>query len=251
MLNNSGFSPKQPTPKFSLQSVMAISFSTLLDGSCVVARHDVTNNKMGTGNPIDPIDAVHLIDKLVERKEVTSGWVDNRVLYETDNVLVWYRKADTKPTSLWFRTGDKAPVEVLAKLPTLIFKRLKQSSATFVYACAGNGRPKQNQTMYQAPLFNTSVNGAFCLGCATVPVGDIENQVMIEGTENAIFDSLFTHSNQPNTFSHKKYGQSISNQQHIKIWKALAKSNKRPMCADLEPMECTLLDLTKGLEKRA
>ena len=124
-------------------------------------------------------------------------------------------------------------------------------SATFVFACAGNGRPKQNQKMYQAPLFNTSANGAFCLGNATVPVGEIENEVMIEGTENAIFDSLFTHSNQSNTFSKIKYGQSISNQQHIKIWKALAKSNKRPMSADLEPMKCTFLDLINKWEKRA
>ena len=250
MLNNSGFSQKLTPPRFSLQSVMAISFSTLMDGSCIVSRHDVTNNKMGSGNPIDPIDAVHLIDKLVERKEVKSGWLDHRVMYETDNVLVWYRKADTKPTSLWFRTGEKAPIEVLAKLPTLIFKRLKQSSTTFVYACAGANRPKQNQKMYQAPLFNTSLNGAFCLGSATVPVGDIETEVMIDGTEKAIFDSLFTHSNQPNTFSKIKYGQIINNQQHIKIWKAFAKSNRRPMCADLEPMKCSLLDLT-DVEKRA
>lgn len=247
MFSNSGYSASTTLPQFNVNSVMALSFSQI-NNECIVAHHEITGSKMGIGQPINPIEAAQLVDSLVERKSKTSGWVDSRVIFESDSTLVWYRQADTKPTSLWFRVDSKPSVEVCAKLPTLIFIRAKHTSSTTVLACTGNVRPTPETKIYHAPLFNTSSSGSFCLGNAKVPVGLMEASEMISGTEDAVFNSVFTHTNQPLTFS-KKHGESIGNIEHIKIWKNFAKRNARPKKQDLTPMSCTLTDIINKVEK--
>jgi len=225
---------------------MAISFSKMGNGDCIVAHHAVTDNKLGLGNPIDPIKAAKLIDELVERDGIKSGWIDSRVIFENDLSLVWYRQADAEPTTMWFRINDKPPIEVKARLPTLIFIRQKHSSSTSVFACAGNKRPDATSNIYHAPLLNTGPQGSFCLGSATVPIGLTENINMIIGTEDAIFNSLFTHTNQPFTFS-ARHGKNISSSEHIKIWKSFSKRNARPTKADLTSMNCNLAKIISGV----
>lgn len=247
MLSNSGFVASSTPSQFNITSVMALTFSQIKN-ECIVAHHEIVDNKIGIGKPIDPIDAAQLVDSLVERKGISSGWVDSRVIFENDSTLIWYRQADSKPTSLWFRVGNKPSIEVCAKLPTLIFIRQKHSSSTTVLACTGNTRPTPDTNIYHAPIFNTNSLGLFCLGSATVPVGLMEAAEMIAGTEDAIFNSVFTHSNQPLTFS-QKHGDTISNTDHIKIWQGFAKKNTRPKKQDLTPMGCTLADITKKMEK--
>ena len=247
MLSQSGFVASSQPNQFSITSSIALTFSQV-NNDCIVAHHDIVDGKIGVGHPIDPAEAAQLVNTLVEQKRVTSGWVDSRVIFESDKHLAWYRQADTTNTSLWFRIDSKPSIEVCAKLPTLIFIRSKNASTTTVFACIGNQRPTPETKLYCAPLFNTGEFGAFCLGSATVPVGLMEASEMISGTENAIFDSVFTHSNPSNTFS-KKHGDTISNKQHIEIWKGFAKRNERPKKSDLTPMECTLSDIIKKMEK--
>lgn len=247
MFSQSGFIASSAPRQFTIDSVMALTFSNI-NNECVIAHHDIKDNKMGVGKPISPIETALLVDSLVERKKSNSGWVDSRSLYETESLLVWYRQADTSPTSLWFRVGNTPPVEVCAKLPTLIIMRNKHSSETFVFACAGSKRPTADTKIYNAPIFNTSSNGAFCLGSATVPVGLVSTTDMILGTQDAIFNSVFTHSNQANTFS-KKHGKTITNVNHVNIWKSFAKRNARPNKTDLTPTNFTLSDIINKMEK--
>jgi PRTRC genetic system protein B len=247
MLSNSGFLASSTPPQLNISAVMALTFSQVND-ECIVAHHEITDNKMGIGQPIDPIEAAQLIDSLVDRKKGTSGWVDSRVVFESESKLIWYRQADKTPTSLWFRAGGKVPIEICAKLPTLIFIREKHTSSTTVLACTGSNRPTPQTKIYHAPIFNTGSTGAFCLGSATVPIGLIEPSEMISGTEDAIFNSTFTHSNQPLTFS-KKHGDTINNKRHIEIWQRFAKEDARPLKQDLTPMGCTLGDIINKMEK--
>ena len=247
MLSQTGFSAVSVPAQFKITSSIALTFSQVND-KCIVAHHNITDGEIGVGHPIDHTDAAQLVNTLVEQKRVTSGWVDSRVIFESDKHLAWYRQADTTNTSLWFRIDSKPSIEVCAKLPTLIFIRSKNASTTTVFACIGNQRPTPETKLYCAPLFNTGEFGAFCLGSATVPVGLMEASEMISGTENAIFDSVFTHSNQSNTFS-KKHGDTITNKEHLTIWQDFAKRNERPKKADLTPMKHTLSDIINAMEK--
>ena len=241
MLSNSGFISAQQKPNTVLvETQLALSFSKLVSGECLIAHHKIVNGLLQTGSPIDADNALKLLETLSSRP-APDTWVNHNILYESDSLLVWHTNKN-KNVSLWFSQADKPSFELKAKLPALVFVRKKLNSHTSIFAVAGHGRPNKNTKLYAAPLCNPALNGSFCLGSATVPVGLVNSAEMIKGTEDGVFKSSFTHISHNKTF---RAEGGVDNQLHIKKWRELVKQNKAPMAADLTPLNMTLAEMIK------
>lgn len=242
MIDNAGFHTNISVPTKPLTNSFAYVFSVLPQGSHVISHHEIENGVIGAGRFIDNHDICKTLSKITDTqsKEV---WVDERILFEDVDTLVWYKKATNTPTDLWFRS-TKNTFSLSVLLPTLIFIKSKSAGTLHIFACAQRGRPTPNTRLYNAPLCNTSATGSFCWGGATPPVTS-DNAALIEGTEAEFFGSAFSHTSNGCTFA-PKYGRITNMREHIAIWEQLVERKQRPKASDLTPNGLTLKAAIEG-----
>jgi PRTRC genetic system protein B len=241
MLTKTDFQPNKPVPNNqAIQAQMALSFATLVTGESIVGHHTIENGIMGVGKPIDAPKVRELVNAILA-DHTPSSWTNSKVIYENSAIVCWFRPACI--TKMWFSIGGKQKLSLDAPLPSLIFIRSKVNSSTSLFAYCLKGMPKRTQRLYQAPILNTSDSGSFCLGSATVPVGNIDSEEMIKGTEAAIFDdSAFSHTSCGITLNNHKHNKDkpISTDSYIKLYKSFAKKNYTPKASDLTSLNLTL-----------
>lgn len=197
--------------------------------------HDVkqspTGSVIGAGRLISEADKQKLRDYLNGEDGVKTQWLPSNLLMINSQKMVWY--VPSKIRTMHIKAGDEV-LHIKLKFPSLVFHadcngRLK------VVAYVGNGRPKLTQPLYHAPLWNIYANTSLCSGTAvTTDIISVESMAI---WEEAVFNTVFTHSNHNNVLSNNKAGKQRS---YMAFIKKKAKSGAAFNVSDMTPLRMTL-----------
>lgn len=196
--------------------------------------HDVkqspTGSVIGAGRVLSEADKQELRDYLNGEDGIKGEWLPENLMMLNSQKMIWYVPA--KVRTMHIKTGDKVR-HITLKWPSLVFKA-NAGRQLQVAAYAGSGRPKQNQKLYHAPLWNIYDDTRLCSGSAdTTDVLDI-NAMKI--WEEAVFETLFTHPNHDNVLPRSK----TDKRQYLSFIRAKAKAGESFKVADMTPLNTTL-----------
>lgn len=247
MLHASGYrNSRRKPPTTPIAHHFALVFSSLHNGDSVISQHDIDEGQLKEGTFINA-DTVQQFAGSLTQQEGKLHWLPENVLYEDDSQVCWFRKPSREPESIWIRLTNKETCEIKVRLPGLLFISSKWNNRLIVLAYAGKRRPTQATKLYHAPLCNVYCNGSVCLGSASIPLFDKGTSEFMSQTEHGfLFDSSFTHVNQPKTFRSKA---PITTSSHIARWRELAKQDKSPRAHDMTPLNKTLREFIDGVSK--
>lgn len=157
-----------------------------LHAEVAVTHHIVHEGIIGAGQVVNAQGVQSLLrDLLPERQE--GHILPANVLVNTRDMLVWYKPAFIK--TMWFTDPVRG---YTVRWPNLLFVLNKQGGLK-VFCTATGARPDNSTRIYHAPLMNLSDTGNLCFGSAPRPPGSrVED---IEGWENALINSKFSHLN--------------------------------------------------------
>lgn len=214
------------------------------DSSTYLTYHEIdAGNKIKDGKFIDISQAIKGLTSLDDTPfESESYWNDSDVLYSSDRQLIWYVPA--KKRTLWFTAHD-GKFSVKAHTPSFVFVLNRQHRGLRVFCSKSKSRPTPQTKLYNAPLMNISLNGALCLGSATLPDNlQSDSKQLRNACESVLFDTNFSHINNPKTFKSKK---EVSTKAHVSFWKKLEKENRQPKAAELVLSSVSFKSLTQGV----
>lgn len=230
----------QNQESYKVESAM-IGLHSTSEGDAFATYHEVSNKgRIQSGKPLTMEQVYAHVASLVESSENGAAWRDNRVVYESADILAWVSKS--KKHSMWFRIGGKA-FRVNAVWPNLLFVVHKSSRSLKVMATARSSVTKLTR-LYEAPLCNISKGGAVCQGNATLPdrqiVGTTE---VLDECEATIYNSNFTHVNSSVTLK-----DCPDTNKHVAAWKKFAKENRKPKASEMVKANVTVESYIKALE---
>jgi PRTRC genetic system protein B len=161
-----------------------------------VTKHSVKQSptgapSLGPGSPLGESDIVTLIEQL--RGALPSEFLPENVLMRTQETIVWWTPATTRP--MFYATDKGAELEKLSgkrfPQPALVLRA--RGGSLDIRALAENMRPTPDTPMYVAPYWNVSDNGSVCLGSTKSP-----REASVKSLprwESSFFESEFTHAN--------------------------------------------------------
>lgn len=214
-----------------------LSFTPVAAGETLVCYHQTQEGVIGEGRPLSTDDAVQLVSSAASNRKV-DPWVNQRLLYQSSQVLCWYRPASKKPEPMWFRQSGQIKLMVL--YPTLVFVK---SEGLRVYA-ALTRHVDRNTKLYHAPLCNVNDCGSLCFGSADRPSSRDSVSQQIATCEAAIFETNFSH-----TSGSKSFRGAYGTEAHIAKWRQLADAGKAPSTKDLYSTGFTVESVVDRQEK--
>jgi len=134
----------------------------------------------------------------------TNKIIPHNVLYENDNLLVWYTPTQ-KVCNQWY-THPRGTMLKEVPHPRLVFAASKRSR--FLSICAiqnDDKRPTESTPIYYCPVANMYKEGHLCIGTAQMP--KIVNYTTIPDLENVVFLSQYSGFK----FEAMKEGDSMQN----------------------------------------
>ncbi|AOV18707.1 hypothetical protein BJI67_15795 (plasmid) [Acidihalobacter aeolianus] len=152
-----------------------------------------------------------------QKKQAGLQWVSDRLLAQGGGSLLWYTPPAVRP--MYFHVAGKRVTLKAVPWPGLIFHAAGDSLNVAAYR--GRGRPKCKTPLYHSPLMNVGPLGQVCLGSATRPRSHMTVEQQIAVWNDAIFETNFTHVNQPATLLPGNKRKKVSNAQHLAFWKKL------------------------------
>jgi PRTRC genetic system protein B len=183
--------------------------------------HNITNGNIGAQIPFSKKTAQRIFSLFDSEKYVSKSFksfIPDNVILAKDNPtdglhLIWSVKSTVR--TLYF--SNSSSIETgLYPIPNLIFRYYKN----VLQVLATNARTiDMNTVLFHAPFFNVYISGNICMG--NVNVRGIERfesfDTTLEYLENAFFNSVFTHSNNPifdaesikKTFGEKAYKKQL------------------------------------------
>ena len=164
--------------------------------SSFVTKHPVKQSatgapSLGAGSPLGESDIVALIEQL--RGSLPSEFLPENVLMRTQETIVWWTAAATRP--MFYATSKGPELEQLSgkrfPQPALVLRA--RAGSLDIRALAENKRPTPDTPMYVAPYWNVSDNGSVCLGSTKAPrEASVKS---LSRWEASFFESEFTHAN--------------------------------------------------------
>jgi PRTRC genetic system protein B len=161
-----------------------------------VTKHHVKLSATGVpsvepGSPLGESDIITLIQQL--RGSLPSEFLPENVLMRTQETIVWWTPATTRP--MFYATDKGAELEQLSgkrfPQPALVLRA--HAGSLDIRALAESKRPTPDTPMYVAPYWNVSDNGSVCLGSTKAP-----REASVKSLprwEASFFESEFTHAN--------------------------------------------------------
>lgn len=197
--------------------------------------HDIkqspTGSVIGAGRVLSEADKQDIRDFLNGEDEIKTGWLPSNLMMINSQQMVWYVPAKTR--SMFIRQGDKQ-LQFKVKFPSLVF--MANNSGTLkVAAYTGSGRPKLTQPLYHAPLWNIYADTRLCNG--TAEITNIINVDAMQVWEDAMFNTMFTHSNHQNVLPKTKAGKQRA---YISFIRAKAKAGTAFKSSEMTPLKMTL-----------
>lgn len=230
----------QNQESYTVESAM-IGLHSTSEGDAFATYHQVSKKgRIQSGKPLSMEQVYAHVASLVESSENGAAWRDNRVIYESADILAWVSKS--KKHSMWFRVGGKA-FRVNAVWPNLLFVVHKSSRSLKVMATARSSVTKSTR-LYEAPLCNISKGGSVCQGNATLPdrqiIGTAE---VLDECEATIYNSNFTHVNSSETLKDCR-----DTNKHVAAWKQFAKESRKPKASEMVRSNMTVESYIRQLE---
>lgn len=197
--------------------------------------HDVKQSPsgavIGAGRLLSEADKQELRDYLNGEDGIRGEWLPSNLMLINSQKMVWY--VPSKLRTMHIKSGDKV-LHIKLKWPSLIFQA-DSSGRLKVAAYAGTGRPKLSQPLYHAPLWNIYADTRLCSGSATTT--DIISINSMKVWEEAVFDTVFTHSNHDNVLPNTKAGKQRA---YLPFIKNKAKTGATFRVCDMTPLRMTL-----------
>jgi len=205
------------------------------DRAMVITVHETLNTPtgvvLGAGELMSDSDREN-IRLLMNNANATINhdvWTPDNLLMQTQTKLVWFVPAHKR--TLFVRVAGKLKhFDVMLPSLVLAFK----NGALSIAAYTGKSRPRKNQKLYHAPLWNIYASTTLCAGSATLPVDT--SLASMEVCEEALFNSVYTHKNH----DHVLAGNGTSTNDYLRFLKAKQKTGDAIKARDMNPLGKTL-----------
>lgn len=190
---------------------------------------------LGAATPFLTENLAQLVDILKQQSNRrTRQLLPENVILTGHDEIAWWVPGYTKP--MWFQI-DNRTICIKVPWPPLLFHA--KSGSLSVAALADAQRPGAKTKLYHAPIMNVYAHGGVCLGSAPRP--ESSDVVSMPGWEDAVFKTLFTHTNHKRTLRVGK--TDVSNTKHLQIWRELAKQKAGEFPRELlVPMKKTVME---------
>lgn len=219
----------------SLELVSALLLYQSRMGEVYATVHEIQNDPNSHGKkvigPGIPASKASLASfgQAVSSATAYAGFVPERLLYTSANLLAWWTPAAIRTT--WFADND----DLIGKRsgpaahPAMVF--VATPGEWFVFALADSARPTPATKLMHSPHMNVWVGGRICTGNVALPPA--LGAEAIAAYEDAFFRSHFTHPNDQNAVKHPGGMRGL--------WKAqLDKPDTQAMAAALKPTKESL-----------
>lgn len=197
--------------------------------------HDIkqspTGSVIGAGRLLSEADKQEIRDYLNGEDGIKGEWLPSNLMLINSQKMVWY--IPSKIRTMHIKAGEKV-LHIKLKWPSLVFQA-DSSGRLKIAAYAGSGRPKLTQPLYHAPLWNIYADTRLCSGSATTT--NIISVKSMKVWEEAVFDTVFTHSNHDNVLPNTKAGKQRA---YLPFVKNKAKTGATFRVCDMTPLKMTL-----------
>lgn len=203
-------------------------------GAIVLMTHEVVPAKggyrLGSGTPLSRDDIEGLV-RLLEGRAPSGRLLPATLLLKERGRAAWFQPAAKR--RMYFRPRAGKPFHVTVWWPSLVFEASGERLRAAAYA--GCGRPAEATALYVPPLMNVSDDGSVCRGSASERIGHDADD--LAKWEAVMFDTNFSHVNSPRTLRSRK---EVRDTDHLRYWRAKARSGARVRANELSPMGKTL-----------
>lgn len=197
--------------------------------------HDIKQSPTGAvitaGRVFSEADKQELRDYLNGEDGIKAEWLPSNLMLINSHKMVWY--VPSKLRTMHIKVGDKVQ-HIKLKWPSLVFQA-DSNGRLKIAAYAGSGRPSLTQPLYHAPLWNIYADTRLCSGSATTT--NIISVKSMKVWEEAVFDTLFTHSNHQRVLPNTATGKQRS---YLPFIKNKAKTGASFRACDMTPLKMTL-----------
>ncbi|MBS3955348.1 MAG: PRTRC system protein B [Methylomicrobium sp.] len=190
----------------------------------LASMHDFVTNEqgesvIGAGRLMSKEDVESVLRSMLEMGKRKISLLPPNVVSISESHLAWTVPAQVRPM-LFNMTG--MPMKTIDVPWPRLLMVANRNGKLAVAALKTNGRVGAKTKLYHAPLMNVYANGNVCTGSATLPNECGIDQ--IKAWESVMFDSAFSHVNNPSTLFLAGYkSKAVDNNAHYRFWLSLSK----------------------------
>jgi PRTRC genetic system protein B len=214
------------------------NFSQYRADNFLASMHDFVINEqgesiIGAGRLMSKEDVETVLRSMLEMGKRKVSLLPPNVVSISETHIAWTVPAQVRPM-LFNITG--MPMKKLDVPWPRLLMVANRNGKLAVAALKTSGRVNGKTKLYQAPLMNVYANGNVCTGSAILP--DECGLDQIKAWESVMFDSAFSHVNNPSTLSLDR-DKAVDNKTHYRFWLSLSKkkADKFPN-EHLNPLRC-------------
>ncbi len=214
----------------------------------LASMHDfVTNGQgesvIGAGRLMSKEDVESVLRSMLEMGKRKVSLLPPNAVSISETHLAWTVPAQVRP--MLFNITGLPMKKIDVPWPRLLMVANRNGKLA-VAALKTNGRVSAKTKLYQAPLMNVYANGNVCTGSATLP--DECGLDQIKAWESVMFDSAFSHVNNPSTlFLAGDKDKTVDNKAHYRFWLSLSKKKVAKFPAEhLNPLPSGVEEFIKN-----
>lgn len=204
---------------------LSSGYSQYRSGDFLASMHDFVINEqgesiIGAGRLMSKDDVESVLRSMLEMGKRKVSLLPPNVVSISETHIAWTVPAKVRP--MLFNITGMPMKKIDVPWPRLLMVANRNGKLA-VAALKTNGRVSAKTKLYQAPLMNVYTNGNVCTGSATLPNECGIDQ--IKAWESVMFDSAFSHVNNPSTLSlDGDKDQAVDNKAHYRFWHSLSKN---------------------------
>lgn len=190
----------------------------------LASMHDFVTNEqeesiIGAGRLMSKEDVEAVLRSMLEMGKRKVSLLPPNVVSISETHIAWTVPAQVRP--MLFNITGIPMKKIDVPWPRLLMVANRNGKLA-VAALKTNGRVSAKTRLYQAPLMNVYANGNVCTGSATLP--DECGIDQLRAWEAVMFDSAFSHVNNPSTLSLAgDKDKAVNNKAHYRFWLSLSK----------------------------
>lgn len=199
-------------------------YSQYRTGDFLASMHDFVTNEqgesvIGAGRLMSKEDVESVLRSMLEMGKRKVSLLPPNVVSISETHIAWTVPAQVRP--MLFNITGLPMKKIDVPWPRLLMVANRNGKLA-VAALKTNGRVSAKTKLYQAPLMNVNANGNVCTGSATLP--DECGLDQLNAWESVMFDSAFSHVNNPSTLSlDRDKDKAVDNKAHYRFWLSLSK----------------------------
>jgi len=200
------------------------SYSQYRADNFLASMHDFVTNEqgesiIGAGRLMSKEDVESVLRSMLEMGKRKVRLLPPNVVSISETHITWTVPAQVRP--MLFNITGIPMKKIDVPWPRLLMVA-NRNGRLAVASLKSNGRVGAKTKLYQAPLMNVYANGNVCTGSATLP--DECGIDQLKAWESVMFDSAFSHVNNPSTLSLAgDKDKAVDNKAHYRFWLSLSK----------------------------